>query len=103
MVAYGAGRKDLSARERVQRKLFQRMIQLDGRDRQLVKHCLLYHQFDLNYDACKGIAWDRPVEPKMRDARLVRLWTKMMTATRREIARSKFFDGDDIALVQTCL
>lgn len=103
VVAYGAGKEEFTTKERKLRSMFQEMIRSDQRDRQLVKHCVLYHQFDQNFEPCRGISWDRPKQAKMRDARLVRLWEQMMKATKRQITLNRLFDSADNALVQTCL
>ncbi|KAH9402453.1 hypothetical protein TYRP_015979 [Tyrophagus putrescentiae] len=46
----------ITQRKQNQKELYRRLLEQDHRDRHLVRHCVLYHQFDL-YEPCRGITW----------------------------------------------
>ncbi|KAH9397052.1 hypothetical protein TYRP_003356 [Tyrophagus putrescentiae] len=109
-----------TARHRRLRVLLQSILVKDRADRRLVKHCFAYHQFDSSrsgYLPCRTIiSWQQsrqhqssssssssPTTDSLRQARLRQLWAKEVADKRREINRTRFFEGHDAALVLHCL
>ena len=94
-------RKEYTNQELQQRDIFVDMIDFDQRYQKRVKHCILFHQFNHNYEPCRGITWrSKKVKPmSQKEVRLERILNKTIKAVMKEFNQ---YD-DEKNLIKTCL
>ena len=103
MVA-GIVTKNFTNRELKQKVLFQDIVGFDQLDQKRVKHCVLFHQFNRNYEPCRGITYDKVKPTSLKEVRMEEILNNTIKEVKKKLGIDLSLDQyNEEDLVKICM